>query len=379
VKRALASLWIWAARDALRRPGEALLSASAIAALVTVLSTALLLAQGLATTTRTVVQAGPSLVVRRVGPGGWEPMPLTALDKLRAVRGVTRARPRTWGLVRWRGQTVTVVGVSTPKGGAPVDWPAPAAGKAIVGPGLDLLTGDFVELDGVVRRTLEVQRALPASAGLIAHDIVLVPLPDARALLGLGATSASDVALDVFHAGEARAIRPDLSAALSFPLRITTREESLGALRVRIERASGVRFALLIPALLALALLTLAATRLQLGSRRDIGLLKVLGWDSGDVLRLQVFRALVIALPATAAGWSLAYLLVFVWGARWAGTLLFGWTGPAPRLILDPTGALLTMLQVAGLVLAPWLAAVVLPALRSAVIDPEQWIHGEQS
>ena len=31
-----------------------------------------------------------------------------------------------------------------------------------------------------------------------------------------------------------------------------------------------------------------------------------------------------------------------------------------------------------GLVLAPWLAAVLLPALRSAVTDPEQWLRGEE-
>jgi hypothetical protein len=38
----------------------------------------------------------------------------------------------------------------------------------------------------------------------------------------------------------------------------------------------------------------------------------------------------------------------------------------------------LTLLEVTGLVLAPWLAAVTLPALRSATADPELWLRGEQ-
>jgi cell division protein FtsX len=140
-----------------------------------------------------------------------------------------------------------------------------------------------------------------------------------------------------------------------------------------------LRVASLIPALLALVLLVVAAVRIQLGSRRDVGLLKALGWTTAEIARHQLFRALVIALPATAIGWAAAYALVFVWRASWAGVLLFGWTAsPPPQLTLDPAGALLTLLLVGGLVLAPWLAAVLLPTLRSAVTDPEQWLRGEE-
>lgn len=379
MRASLRALWLWAARDALRRPGEALLVAVALGSLVTVLASALLLGRGLQTTAQHVIDDGPSLVIRRVGPGGWEPMPLSALSRLRKVRGVTRIAARCWGLVRWQGRTVTVVAVPQAEAGAGTLALTPPRGKAIVGPALRLVRGDYIELHGAAQRTFEVQRGLPENTGLAAHDLVLLNLTDARALLGLPHDSASDLAIWVFHQGEAQAIRPDLATALPFPVKMTTRQESLGALRAQIERASGVRFALLIPALLALALLTLAATRLQLGARRDIGLLKVLGWDTGDIVRLHVFRALVIALPAGALGCALAYLLVFVWGSRWAGTLLFGWTGPAPYLMLEPVGAILTLLQVGGLVLAPWLAAVVFPALRSAVADPEQWLHGLES
>ena len=369
MKPILPPLWVWAARDALRRPGESLLSAVAVASLVTTLAAALLLAQGLGATTETVLEGGPSLVVRRVGPGGWAPIPLTALDRVRAVRGVTRATPRTWGFVRRDDTAVTVVAAHGS------DMPTR---KAMVGPAFDLEFGDVITLEGVEVRSFEVDESLPPSYGMVAHDLVVVAPSEARTLLGLEKGTASDLALWVFHDSEMDAIRPDLERALPFPVKITTLTERLGAERTRIDRTAGIRTALLVPALLALALLTVAATRIQLGTRGDIGLLKAMGWRTADVVRLHTFRGLVIALPAMAAGWAAAYILVFVGGATWAGRLLFDWGGTAPpHLTLDPAGALLTLVEVGGLVLAPWLAAVVLPALRSSATDPEQWLRGE--
>lgn len=376
-------LWLWAARDALRRPGESLLTALAIASLVAVAGATLLLAEGLTRSAEQVLSSGPALVVRRVGAAGWAPMPEGALKRARAVRGVTGGEARLWGVVRVGERAVTMVGVDASTAhpgrralGAPLV--APRAGEAIAGPALGVSAGAFLTAQGAVSRRLKVTRVLPREDGLTAHDVLLVAREDARALLGLPSGMASDLALYVYHPGEAEALRAELAAALPFTVAITTRRESSSALRARVARLAGWRSVLLVPALLALALLTLAIARVQLGGRREIGLLKALGWTSAEVLRLHVFRALVIGLPALALGWALAYGLVFVSGARWAGTLLLGWSGRAPFLVLDAGGAVLTLLEVGGVVLAPWLVAVVLPALRSVTTDPEQWLRGEQ-
>ena len=378
MKPALPALWVWAARDVLRRPGEALLVGVAVAALVALLATGLLLTQGLENSAEDALDGAPSLVIRRLGPEGWAPMPTTALERVRNVRGVTRASARVWGVVRWQDMTVTVVADSSDSSDPPAPPAPPPPGEAVVGPAFGLRAGDILTLHGRSERTLRVREALPESAGLVAHDVVLLHEADARSLLGLPAESASDLAVWVFHDEEMDAIRPDLERSLSFPVHITTRRESLGATKAELQRAAGLETLLLAPALLALALLVVAMTRIQWGARRDIGLLKALGWRTAEVLRLHVLRALVIGLPALAVGWGVAYALVFVSGGGWAGTLLFGWSGVPPRLALRPTGALITLLEVGGLVLAPYLAAVLFPALRSATTDPEEWLRGEE-
>lgn len=391
-------LWSWATRDVLRRPGEALLSALALASLITLLGVGLLATQGLSASAREVLEPGPSLVVRRLGPGGWAPMPATALEKALGVRGVTRALARSWGVVRWQEQGVTVLAsepgamsavAKAPKGmamslggdlearGASRGGSQVSRGQAIIGPGIDLRAGDAIVLEGARSLNLRVVEQLAPDAGLVAHDLVFVAPADAKAILGLAPSEVSDLALWVFHESEVDAIRPDLQRAFPFPVRITSAREASGALLSRLQRRAGLGVTTLIPSLLAMILLALAVARSQSAARRDVGLLKALGWRSADIVRLHFLRALVIALPALALGWGLAYGLVFLSGLQWLGALLLGWDGAAPWLTIEPSGALVTLLEVGALVLGPWLAAFVLPAARAAGVDAEQWLREE--
>jgi hypothetical protein len=370
MSRSFVTLWSWATRDLLRRPVEAALSGLALATLVTVLAVNLLATQGLSATVDEVLDAGPSLLVRRVGPGGWLPMPAGARDRALAVRGVTRALARSWGVVRWQEQALTVL--ATDGGDESV-----APGVATIGPGVDLNPGDALFLEGLVSRSLRVHERLGESTGIVAHDLILVSEPDARALLGLGPAETSDLALWVYHDSEVDAVRPALREAFPFPVRIVSAREARGALRSRLERVAGLGATLLIPGLLALALLALAVARSQSASRRDVGLLKALGWRSADIVRLHLYRALVIGLPGVALGWASGYALVFLPELQWLGGALLAWTGPAPQLRLDPAGAIVTLLEIGALVLGPWVAAFVLPAARSASVDAEQWLRGE--
>ncbi len=370
------ALWVWAARDVLRRPGQALLAGLAMATLVAALGAVLSLSQGLTHTLEALQDEGPSLVVRRLGPGGWAPVPTDALETVRGVRGVTRAHARRWGVVAGPRGAITVMAVDP--GVAIHGLETPAPGHAWAGPGLAVAEGVTLPLQGAEARSLAVLGVLPSATALVAHDVLLVSESDARALLGLGEGQASDIAVQVFHEAEAAALAPELVAALPFPVRLITADQSLRAARARVEARAGVRTLLLVPALLGLALLVAGMASSWLSARREVGLLKALGWTSADVVGLHLRRALVIALPALALGWAAAWWLVHGPGRGWVGSLLFGWSGAPPSWELSPTGGLLVLLQIGGLVLAPWLAAALLPALRAANADPDPWLRGEE-
>jgi len=206
---------------------------------------------------------------------------------------------------------------------------------------------------------------------------VLLHKGDAARLLGLPEGLASDLAIHVLKEEEQSAIRPDLSRAFPWPVRITTRRETAGYYSASFSNRGGIVVITLIPSMMALALLILYVVRERTGRKHEVGLLKSMGWTTTDIVKVQISRSLLIALPAAALGSLISYILVLRPGARWPGALFFGWEGIPPALHLDTTGAVLVLAEIACLVIVPFVASVLWPALKSAAADPQDLIEAQ--
>jgi len=372
----------WAARDVLRRPGESALLALAILSTICVLAVPLLLTQATSATVSRILAGSPDLVLRKVNAVGWTPIPEeTARKTAASVRGITDAETRIWGVVQGPSAPVTVVGVRADRSMQPILPALPLPGQAVVGPGVGGVEkpADFIELRGRRTQRLEVIAVLDADFAMAAQDLVFVSVEDARQLLGLPPGYASDLALRVFNPQEAEAVLSDLAAAFSWPVQITTRSEAAGVFAAAMARRGAVSTLAAIPCLLAVGLLVLAVVRQHLGRRHEIGLLKSLGWTAGDIVRVQMLRALIIGVPAAVTGLLFASLLVFWPGITWPARLLLGWHSAPPHLVLSGDGAALILLLTAGLVLLPFLTATLVPAVKSAAFDPMDLLEREMS
>ncbi len=376
----LHSMLTWAMRDLARRPGEAVLTGLVVCALVTVTATTLLLVEAWTTTATTLIEEGPSLVVRRVTSGGWAPIPVDeAVAAAASVVGVTDAQPRIRGVVTAPEGPITVMGV-TPSQAANLEVAGitlPGPGEIILGAGVPASTTEpLLELLGSTHMKFRIATLLDDAVSLTLHDVALLNVADARALLGLAPNEASDLAVTVFHEAEEEAILPDLTAAFPFPVRITTRGEAAGAAVAGLSRDGGLAMLLLVPATLAMILLLISALRGWNGSRREIGLYKSFGWTTGDLVRLSLFKSLATGIPGVLTGLAAAWGLVLWPGTTWPGALLLGWQTPPPPLFLTPGGATVVLLTVAGLVLIPWVLASMVPAVKSALADPDDLVRG---
>ncbi|OQX05066.1 MAG: hypothetical protein BWK76_27955 [Desulfobulbaceae bacterium A2] len=371
---------LWAARELLRQPGRHLLLFFALASVATVCAVPLLLTGGLAHSGAQVLEHAPALVLRRVQAGGWLPLDGDKARQLAAaVPGVLSARPRVWGLAGWQDRAVTVLGLEqeqiTELTGSGIIAAPPAPGQALTGPGLAIAPGTTLTLRAAQELSLTAAAALPAGSAMVAHDLVLLHMDDARRLLGLQAHEASDLAVEVHHPAEEQALPADLAAAMPWPVRISGRSESLAALRGGLTRRGGLGFMVALPAMLALLLLVLGAARQQAG-RWELGLLKALGWSSGDILRRHLWQGLLLGLPALALGLALAEMLACGSGGSLVAGWLLDWPGPAPQLVLDAATVFVPLALLGAALLLPWLTALVLPVVLAAA-DPLQLIRGE--
>jgi len=371
---------LWSVRDMLRRPWDVLLTGAALALLVGMLSLALILTDSMAQTITRLMAESPSLVVRRLNAGGWAPIPeRESIEAAKSIPGVIRAETRTWGVVRGPSGVLTVIASpgSLGAGRVPDTLPRrPGPGEAIIGIGVTT-DGSTLSLRGATKqeRTLSVVGTFSTDSSLFTHDLVLLHPDDARELLNIPERHASDLIIDVFHAEEATAILPDLIQAFPWPVQITTRHESMEAVQGGIFRRGSIATVALLPAILALGLVVLSAVRDRYARRYEIGLLKALGWGTRDVFRMSLYRALMIGMPSVALGCAAAYGLVYWTGAEWAGRWLLGWREVPVHLVLDVSGASILLLEVAALVLVPFVAGVVFPALSSASADVQDFLE----
>jgi hypothetical protein len=364
---------IWAARDILRHAGRSMLWFACLASLVFLIATALLFSQALDATWTHLLEQAPDLVVRRIDGGGWAPLPANdAVAWSKTIPGVLDPTPRLWGVVPGPEGPVTVVAsIAVVPESVLSGITPPSSGQAVVGQAVARTLSDSrLRLGRTDPMIVDVIATFPADTALATHDLVWMAPDDAQQLLGLAPGQASDLAVYLFRREEEQAIQADLAAAFPWPVRITDRSTSALRHRTHAVRTGGIAVVAGIPALLALLLIITGTAGENNGQRVHWGLLKALGWTSADIVRLQVNRAIIIGIPAVMLGLAAAYAAVFY--PPVAGITAFWITGGQhlAELSLISSGAAMIMLEVAGLVGLPFLAAVFLTSLRAATGAP---------
>lgn len=372
-RRWLTPLMVWAARDLVRQPGRTILLLAALFSMAVLVSLLLVLHQTIAAAAGQLAADAPALVVQRVDPHGWRPLPAdTALARVAGVVGVVRPRVRIQGVVQGPLGPVTVIGATRdvlahlPRGA-----PSPGAGQALVGPAVLPGAGPLtLRPPGQPAMRFAVVHRFSAGRGLAAAEVAVLHAADARTLLGLAADQASDLVLDVFHDEEAEALIPDLARALAWPVRITSRQDRLGQTLSSLSRRAGMLLAAFVPALLAMALLVAALGAWGRQRQWEMGLFKAVGWRSADLLQLYLYRGVLVGAPALLGGAACAGLLLFLPGMAWISRLLYDWGGPPPVLFFTFGRGCAGLLLGTLVVGVPFLAVIFWTGWQAATADP---------
>ena len=113
------------------------------------------------------------------------------------------------------------------------------------------------------------------------------------------------------------------------------------------------------------------ATGLSAEERREIGILKAIGWETSDILMLKFWEGCVVSLSAFLVGVMLAYAHVFLWKSSLFAPVLMGWSTLYPDFRLTPYldfGQLSTLFF---LTVVPYTVSTIVPSWRAAIIDPD--------
>jgi lipoprotein-releasing system permease protein len=353
-----------------RRRGRNLGLFLAYTLLVFLLASVVLYGDALRREARLLLADAPELVVQRLTAGRHDLMPQDWLEKVRGLRGVRAAEGRLWGYHYDPAAQANYTLL------APNDAP-PAPGQVEIGAALaragGLAAGDVLSLHGFDGKpyAFNISRVFEAESELASADLMRVNPADFRAFFGIEPGRYTDLALTVSNPREVRKVAEKVLNRLP-GARVIAREEMQRTYEAAFNWRQGVLLTFLSTILIAFALLAWdKASGLSAEERREIGILKAVGWDTGDVLRMKLWEGALMSIAAFLTGYVLAWLHVFYADAPLFTAVLKGWSVLYPHFALSPQIDVAQIATLFFLTVLPYVAATVAPVWRAATLDPD--------
>ena len=322
-----------------------------------------------------LLKNAPEIMVQRLVAGRHDLIPASYLDTIKQIKGTHAVVGRLWGYYY------------DPTTGANYTLMVPpdrlqTPGSISIGHGVarHLLGAEegtipFKAYDGSYV-FLRVKGILPADSELVAADLVIMAEEDFRKLFGIAKDSYTDLSLKVKNAKEISTIATKITQLLP-DTRPILRDEILRTYDAVFDWRGGMIVVILTSAILSFIILAWdKATGLSAEDRREMGILKAIGWETSDVLLMKFWEGVVLSLTSFLAGVILAYLHVFFASSTLFAPALKGWSVLYPDFKLTPFVSVYEVANLFFLTVVPYTVATIVPSWRAAIIDPDSVMRG---
>jgi ABC-type lipoprotein release transport system permease subunit len=354
----------------LRRKGKNLSLFVAYTFIIFVLASVIFFTYALKREACLVLNNSPEVVVQRSIAGRNDLIPLSYADKVKAIRGVLSVRGRLWGYYY------------EPSVGANYTMIVPEdrlleTGTVVIGKGvsrtLHAEVGDVISLrsyDGSYM-SMEIKEILSSKSELVSSDLILVPEDDFRELFGIPSGYVSDLTLRVRNPREIITIANKIKRLLP-DTRPIARDEILRTYNAIFDWRSGIIMVIISGAVAAFIIFAWdKATGLSSEERREIGILKGIGWETSDIMAMKFWEGCVVSLSSFLLGIILAYFHVFLTSAVLFSPVLKGWSVLYPNFRLVPFIDFYQIATLFFLTTVPYTVATIAPSWRAATVDPD--------
>ena len=317
-----------------------------------------------------ILDGAPDMVVQRTIAGRHDLIPDDYAKRIASIRGVSGVTPRRWGYYYdpVSGANYTLM--------APPDNP-PEPGTIRIGAGVSRIlgarAGDVLPLKSAAGPPLllQVVKVFPAESELVSADLICLSPEDFQAMFELPRGFATDLAVSVANPRELVTVATKIAGQLP-GTRPILKSEMLRTYDSLFDWRGGMLVVVLFAALLSFIIFAWdKAAGLSAEERREIGILKSIGWETADVLLLKFWEGIAISLTAFLVGVVLAYGHVFFFSASLFEHALKGWAVLYPRFRLAPVIDAYQLTVLFFLAVLPYTAATIIPSWLAATVDPD--------
>jgi len=220
-------------------------------------------------------------------------------------------------------------------------------------------------------RTAKIIALEDSVYSLLSNNVILCDIALARDILGLEKFEYSDFYVDVPNEVEV----PNIVAKIRtiFPnSKITTKKEKIAQITNLYYYKGGLFLILFIVSIVSFMILLYQKTMFSFASeKKEIGILRAIGWKITDIIKLKIVQNLFISLSAFFIAIITAYFFVFVLNAPLLKNIFLGSNAIAEIKFVRvfSFGDIVTLLF---MTVVPFVASVLLPSWKLSTIDPTE-------
>ena len=111
---------------------------------------------------------------------------------------------------------------------------------------------------------------------------------------------------------------------------------------------------------------------ISLGDKKEIGILKAVGWSIKDIIKLKIMENFIIAFMAFIIGTILSYIYVFIFNAPILKNVFIGSGNMQNDFIFNGNIQIDSLISLFLFFMIPFLSAVLIPVWKVAIIDSTQ-------
>lgn len=219
---------------------------------------------------------------------------------------------------------------------------------------------------------IKIFKDLPKEANLIANDLIIMDINLAKKILNIEENNSTDIVLDVPNNLEKQNVKEQL--ILKHPnIRILEKENLKKEYENMFNYKGGIFLVSFIVVIFTFILILYQRySMISSNDKKEIGILKAVGWSIKDIIKLKIFENFIIGFMAFIIGIIISYIFVFILNAPILKNIFIGFSNIQNDFVLNTNIEITTIATLFIFFIIPFLSAILIPVWKIAVIDANE-------
>jgi ABC-type lipoprotein release transport system permease subunit len=225
-------------------------------------------------------------------------------------------------------------------------------------------------------KEFEVIGIFTLNSKIYSHDLILTDISSAKSFFQLPGGLVTDLSVWTRDEIPDSAIAFDIDELID-DVRILDKETLGNLLHHSTNERAGFFTIVWTIILLGMILFCFSiSSAISLDSRREVGLLKTLGYSITDILEIRFIEFTLTGIWASLIGYSLAIVFTFYLGAPILADFMLGWSAIFTPFVVPLKITYESLIVAFGLGTIPLLIATIIPAWNNVIIEPDEILRG---